>query len=83
MGVWGSGIAVEFKKRYPFAYQRYHDYCQSSQKVILGTANIFSNYSYTSLSLAGDESTSDRIGCLFTSYAYGTKKDSVYKIRGI
>lgn len=41
-GVWGSGIAAEFKKRYPAEFLRYERLCKYGEN-ILGTGPIYSN----------------------------------------
>jgi ADP-ribose 1''-phosphate phosphatase len=38
-GVWGSGIALEFKKQYPRAFETYYWYCLNRPNVI-GTAHM-------------------------------------------
>lgn len=65
-GVWGSGIAVEFKKRFPYSFEIYQDKCQNEIPFYLtGTAiHIYD----------------DNVVCLMTSENYGDKKDSVDKI---
>lgn len=71
MGVWGSGIAAEFKKRYPRAYIQYKTYCQTLLNLgedISGSSNIIENIYSTD---------NHKIGCLFTSSGYGNKKDNV------
>ena len=35
-GVWGSGIAVEFAKRFPFAHADYVRLCSTNNKQLLG-----------------------------------------------
>lgn len=71
-GVWGSGIAVEFKKRYPMAYVQYQDVCQrplSYQRTGYGTP------------LAQSVHEQHRVGILITSENYGKLKDSVEQIK--
>jgi ADP-ribose 1''-phosphate phosphatase len=60
-GVWGSGVAAIFKRKYPLAYKIYRDTCLSSGSKLLGTG----------LSIEAD----GIIGCLFTSYDFGRNKD--------
>lgn len=55
MGVWGSGIAVEFKERYPNAYRKYVLACQNKEQDLVGTF----------------EYVGDNVVCLFTSVNYG------------
>ncbi len=54
-GVWGSGIAAEFKKIYPEDFKEYVKWCHRPMTHALGTAFI----------------TSNRVTCLFTSNYYG------------
>jgi ADP-ribose 1''-phosphate phosphatase len=61
-GVWGAGIALAFKKRYPSAYTAHRAFCRTND-VPVGTAQLLH---------AGEHWT----GCLFTSKAYGKKKDT-------
>ena len=32
-GVWGSGIAKEFKKRYSNAFEVYYEHCNTNQEI--------------------------------------------------
>jgi ADP-ribose 1''-phosphate phosphatase len=57
-GVWGSGIALQFKNKFPEEYRIYKNFCVESD-------------AYPSVSLVAN-----RIGCLFTSRAYGKHVDS-------
>jgi ADP-ribose 1''-phosphate phosphatase len=66
-GVWGSGIAKEFAKRFPKAYEQYRLECQQHGAHLLGTASLIPTKDYV-------------IGCLFTSKAYGAHVDSPEKI---
>lgn len=65
-GVWGSGIAAEFKKRFPKAFARYSGFCASETKT-LGKAFIAQDNDY-------------EIGCLITSKDYGRKVDKPERI---
>lgn len=65
-GVWGSGIATEFKTRFPKAFLRYKGYCASEEKP-LGKTFIVQDNDY-------------EIGCLITSKDYGKKVDSRERI---
>jgi ADP-ribose 1''-phosphate phosphatase len=61
-GSWGSGIAALFKKKYPAAYQVYHDTCVEKGDNLLGTCLLIP--------------TGERdIACLFTSKGYGRNVD--------
>lgn len=57
-GVWGSGIAKEFKLRYPDSFLWYEKICKEERENLLGTAIILPN----------------NIGCLFTSVGFGETK---------
>jgi ADP-ribose 1''-phosphate phosphatase len=63
-GVWGSGIAKEFKLKFEPEFKLYNRFCQDinypvEYKVdLLGTALIL-----------------NRVGCLFTSFDFGNKVD--------
>lgn len=61
-GSWGAGIAAQFKKKYPQAYNDYKNWCEKYPDELIG--------SYIKLK---DKDTT--IGCLFTSSGYGDKKD--------
>jgi ADP-ribose 1''-phosphate phosphatase len=60
-GVWGSGIAVEFKKKFPTSFMEYKHFCSSRNR---------------SMKLGHAKLTSDLVGCLITSNDYGSKVDS-------
>lgn len=64
-GVWGSGIAKEFKERYPEIYKMYHSHCIANKECnsILGTAFI-----------------TQSVGCLITSSNYGNNVDKPSEI---
>lgn len=66
-GVWGSGIAKEFAKRFPKARDIYHQACMEKGSSLIGTCLLIPAGDYT-------------IGCLFTSKNYGTYVDSPDKI---
>lgn len=64
-GVWGSGIAKEFKKRFPEDFE-YYKFLVESYNSMLGTMCSESAYS-TSHKYA--------VGWIVTSHDYGPKKD--------
>lgn len=66
-GVWGSGIAAQFAKRYPDARNTYSQECQEKGHTLLGTSMLIP---------AGDKV----IGCLFTSKSFGQNVDKVQDI---
>lgn len=66
-GVWGAGIAKQAAQVFPATYARYKLICQVYDKRLVGRAIIIENQG-------------QRVGCLFTSYDFGNKKDSEDKI---
>lgn len=62
-GVWGSGIAKQFKERYPRVYMEYRKQCVELATNLLGSCLLLN---------AGDHV----IGCLFTSSGFGKDVDS-------
>ena len=69
-GVWGSGIAKEFAKRFPYARLIYSQACQQHGANLLGTC----------LLIPTGEQGGYVIGCLFTSKNYGGHVDAPPKI---
>ena len=67
-GVWGSGIAVEFKKRFPESFDFYKEFCDEEGKRLLGI---------TILCPVENDYT---VGCMITSDGYGKFKDPKEKI---
>ena len=65
-GVWGSGIAKEFAKRFPHAYEIYRARCKSMKDVV-GMCFLIDDGDYT-------------IACLITSFNYGEHRDFVSTI---
>lgn len=65
-GVWGRGIAVEFKKRFPLALVGYNTCCKSYDHPV-GHGWYFNDNGYS-------------IGCIITSENYGSRTDPEYKI---
>lgn len=57
-GVWGSGIAKQFAKRFPKAYEVYAQECKDKGSSLLGKCLLIPTGSYV-------------VGCLFTSKNYG------------
>lgn len=63
-GVWGSGVAAEFKRQYPTEYALYKMWCENRpKKHLIGTTLLV-----------------NQVGCLFTSVDYGVNVDSVTRI---
>lgn len=70
-GLWGAGIALAFRKKYPKAFQIYRQYCTrthnvSSSPVPTGSA----------LLIPPVDGPGHWIGCLFTSARVGRRRDS-------
>ncbi|ORY85099.1 hypothetical protein BCR37DRAFT_345353 [Protomyces lactucae-debilis] len=69
-GLWGSGIAAEFKNRFGDAHKAYVKHCERYGEELLGTTGIIKDSSDSNL----------YIGCLFTSRAGGRQCDPPKKI---
>lgn len=65
MGVWGSGVALEFKKRFPKSFIEYKDFCKDVHPGDL---------------LVCQEENGYRVICLFSSKGYGATVDSPEQI---
>jgi ADP-ribose 1''-phosphate phosphatase len=63
-GVWGRGIAVAFKSKYPEDYKEYAAFCSSYNYKACGKSLITSNL----------------VGCMVTSEFYGQKTSNPDKI---
>lgn len=66
-GVWGSGIAAQFKEKFPRAFSQYNNYC----KIMFGE----DRYGTVGTCFTANEENYD-IGCLITSLSYGKDKDN-------
>lgn len=66
-GRWGSGIALQFRQKFPKSYKQYHEFCKS-RKVKPGEVLIC------------DEENGYRVVCLFTSRGWGETVDKPRKI---
>jgi len=62
-GVWGSGVAVEFKNRFPQSYTEYKNFCEEQAQEY--------HWGARGMCLI----TSENIACLVTSFKYGKEKD--------
>lgn len=72
-GVWGSGIAVAFKKAYPNAFNTYRTHCLSkSNSIQTGTCLLIQPCEATG--------PTHWIACLFTGAKYGFRKDGPEQI---
>jgi ADP-ribose 1''-phosphate phosphatase len=58
MGVWGSGVALTFKQKFPKAFGVYNRHCYSGLFSPVGTSLTIPDTDFI-------------IGCLFTSHNYG------------
>lgn len=73
VGSWGAGIALAFRAKYPEAFEVYKAHCKAhTNDTLIGTCLIIRN---GGLDVKGTRKTHD-IACLFTSRAYGKKKDA-------
>ncbi|KAH9882236.1 hypothetical protein J1614_001408 [Plenodomus biglobosus] len=75
LGKWGAGIAVEFRKRYPKAYEIYRGYCNWTWDPKTNPVPTGST-----LLIPPADSQGHWIGCLFTSARYGRSKDPEHSI---
>ena len=66
-GSWGAGIALAFKARYPAQFKQYQAYCREHGDDLIGTCLLIPGNTHD-------------IACLFTSRAYGRRKDSPSEI---
>ncbi|KAL0577157.1 ADP-ribose 1''-phosphate phosphatase [Marasmius crinis-equi] len=63
VGSWGGGIAVTFKQHFPSQFETYKAHCEAHEgRSLIGTC----------LLIPGDV---HDVACLFTSRAYGKRKD--------
>lgn len=82
-GVWGSGIAKEFKERFPFSFKRYEEQCRKAlftnqSHALVGTSIYTQDWAMPWEEQAGSGRT---VICLMTSHKYGKEKDSVEEIK--
>lgn len=61
-GVWGSGIAKEFKSKFPKSFKEYNEYCKTNP-----------TYYTDGTTLVTNTENDQRVGCLITSSNYGDK----------
>lgn len=66
-GVWGAGIAKQFARKYPIAYEFYKGICQEYGKSLVGTCLVLQTETH-------------KIACLFTSEGYGSNVDNEKQI---
>jgi len=67
VGSWGAGIALAFKERYPAEFEIYRSICKEQGADLIGTCLLIPG-------------TKHHIACLFTSKAYGRRKDGKSEI---
>lgn len=67
-GIWGSGIAKEFKKRFPKSFEFYNAHCRYHDEPLMFPMVLC------------PEENDYRVACLITSDNYGDKVDPEYKI---
>ncbi|KAL9068262.1 MAG: hypothetical protein Q9161_006288 [Pseudevernia consocians] len=81
-GAWGSGVAVAFKQKYPYAFRKYNAHCLSPPKgSALSVKQHQANLVGTTFLIPPLKATNQRqasktphyIACLFTSFDYGKK----------
>jgi len=79
VGSWGAGIALAFREKYPKAFEVYKRHCETSTPDgLIGTCLVIRNEGLDSTAGISTSSYSQGhdIACLFTSRAYGKKKDA-------
>lgn len=62
-GVWGNGIAKEFKERYPLSFAYYTELCRNMKTIGFGTFKNFKEEKH-------------QVGWICTSQNYGANKDN-------
>ena len=67
-GVWGSGIAKEFRDRYPYAFRKYNEWCDYNRK---------NNVRSVGRGIIIRTPCEPSVGCLITSSDYGIHRDSI------
>lgn len=67
VGSWGGGIALVFRDKYPVQFELYKAYCKEHGQSLVGTCLLIPGEKYD-------------IACLFTSRAYGKRKDEPRQI---
>lgn len=81
-GAWGSGVAIAFKQKYPYAFRKYNAHCLSPPTGSkLSVKQHQANIVGTTLLIPPPNSTNQRqatktphyIACLFTSLDYGKR----------
>jgi len=71
IGSWGAGIALAFQSKYPDAFEVYKAHCTAhSNDELIGTCLVIRGKA------VADGGRGHDIACLFTSKAYGRRKDA-------
>lgn len=74
-GIWGKGIAAEFKQRYPKAFQMHSDFCKPHKpRELLGKSMLLPP---VESQVPKGEERHHYIGCLFVKESYGSPKNDV------
>lgn len=71
-GVWGRGIAKDFKEKYPLAFEKYNTDCKIYSETVFRTGRA--NYSSV-------EENGHKVGWIITSDGYAKDLDSVEDIK--
>lgn len=71
MGVMGSGVALQVKKRYPEAYRLYKDYCDANKN---NRISMLGTVQFCPVSLNPDGTPRIYVANLFAQYDYGWDK---------
>jgi ADP-ribose 1''-phosphate phosphatase len=66
-GIWGAGIALQFKKQFPIASRIFTHWCEANHYNVVGKCLVVVDHGRV-------------IGNLVTSHGYGWQKDSENKI---
>src|SRR5262245_35871573 len=70
VGSWGAGIALAFQSKYPQAFRQYAAHCKEhGSDDLIGSCFLIRGETHD-------------IACLFTSRAYGKRKDTPEEILG-
>jgi O-acetyl-ADP-ribose deacetylase (regulator of RNase III) len=71
LGSWGAGIALAFQSKYPDAFEVYKSHCKAhSNDELIGSCLVIRGKAVPEGGMGHD------IACLFTSRAYGRRKDT-------
>ncbi|MCJ1469869.1 ADP-ribose 1''-phosphate phosphatase [Pseudocyphellaria aurata] len=80
-GVWGSGVALAFKKKFPIAFKVYVDHCNPQFVESANLAQHQSSLAGTALLIPPSTPREKHwVACLFTSVGYGRNVDPIERI---